>query len=1012
MKRSPRVNTSVDANISSVMISDDEDLTVVMEHSPPKRITRERRAKYDKKFYTLELTSDEDEISDKEDKDETFVLVDSVIDGKKESSTKSKPKRNENNNSLIEITDDESDIETPVKNTRKRAPVKTKQSTVKVPIVKTTIKKPQVKKERVVKKPQVKKEPTVRKTRVKKEPTTPRINNESSSLDETVKATTAQIKNEKLIQDGDETLKTASPKPNLKRKNSKDNAKVKSEAKSELNPPKAKKLKTEMNLPSTSLDTKHVNLNCETTWKDHELLAENMSLSKHIAWNVINLFNDGSTIPFIARYRRTQTGNMTPEDLRDVKSAYDDICVLKQKIKTVVNTLEKTGQKNKQIELIVKSSKSLEELEIIYAPYKPEAKRTLAERAKSLGLEEPATALFNNTCAVDLSQWVDVSKEELKSLEDVQNGVIHIIAHKISTDSDMLSFLRDLRQNVNFTLETKKLHAKQPKAKTKKSVIQEKPIDELKFQVYFDYSIPVKFIKPHQVLAINRGEHHKVLSVKINPPPYLVDTYKKFCLQKYINRGVYNEDRRTLVGDACIDAFSRLLLPSMVREVRSELKTMAEKASYEVFSKNLKQILLAAPIKGERILGIDPGYHHGCKLALISSTGKVLDQGVIFPHSVSEDNRDKSKTILKDLLDRHDCSLIGLGDGKASKQTEEWLSHLIRNKYFHPKDVKYTIVTEDGASVYSCSAEAKKEFPDMDTNIISAVSLARRIQDPLAELVKVEPKHLGVGMYQHDLKKKTLEEALDEVVSECVSFVGVDLNTASQCLLRRIAGITDKRATEIIKFREKNGAFICRDQLLKVPGIGPKAFEQCAGFLRIVPTNAASPSKLSKSYKTTKLDQTIIHPESYDLTKKLLKSLKLNEDQIGEETLIQGVQTIKSELPEVCEKLDTNVETLNLIIDALEKPLNYDFRTESQNTFFAVELKDFDDVSVGDKMVGRVKNVTHFGCFVDIGISQDALIHSSKMNGLDLQIGDRVNCVVLTVDKLRQRIGLKAISKQ
>ncbi|XP_028128698.2 uncharacterized protein YdcI [Diabrotica virgifera virgifera] len=1003
MKRSPRVKTKVEPDMSSVMISDDEDLTMVMAHSPPKRITRERRTKYDKKFYALELTSDEDEISDKEDKDATFVLDDSVIEGKKETSTKSKPKRNLNNSSLVEITDDESDVETPVKKTKKRAPVKTKQPIVKAPIAKAPIKKPQVKKEPAVKKPRVKKEPTVRKTQVKKEPTST-IYNEFSSLDETVRAT-----NENVIQDGDETLKTASARTNLKRKNSK----VKAEAKSDLNPPKAKKLKTEINLPSTSLEAKHVNLNCETTWKDHELLAENMNLSKHIAYNVINLFNDGSTIPFIARYRRTQTGNMTPEDLRDVKSAYDDICTLKQKIKTVVNTLEKTGQKNRQIELIVKSSKSLEELEIIYAPYKPEAKRTLAERAKSLGLEQPATALFDNTCPVDLNQWVDASKEELKSLEDVQNGVIHIIAHKIATDSDMLSFLRDLRQNINFTLETKKLNAKQPKAKTKKSVIQEKPVDELKFQTYFDYSIPVKFIKPHQVLAINRGEHHKVLSVKISPPPYLIDTYKKFCLQKYINRGVFNEDRRTIVGDACIDAFSRLLLPSMVREVRSELKIMAEKASYEVFSKNLKQILLAAPIKGERILGIDPGYHHGCKLALISSTGKVLDQGVIFPHSVSDDNRDKSKTILKDLLDRHDCSLIGLGDGKASKQTEEWLSNLIRNKYFHPKDVKYTIVTEDGASVYSCSAEAKKEFPQMDTNIISAVSLARRIQDPLAELVKVEPKHLGVGMYQHDLKKKTLEEALDEVVSECVSFVGVDLNTASQCLLRRIAGITDKRATEIIKFRETNGAFICRDQLLKVPGIGPKAFEQCAGFLRIVPTNTASPSKFSKNYKITKLDQTIIHPESYDLTKKLLKSLKLNEDHIGEETLIQGVQAIKTELPEVCEKLDTNVETLNLIIDALEKPLNYDFRTEgSQNTFFAVELKDFDDVSVDDKMVGRVKNVTHFGCFVDIGISQDALIHSSKMNGLDLQIGDRVNCIVITVDKLRKRIGLKALSKQ
>lgn len=771
--------------------------------------------------------------------------------------------------------------------------------------------------------------------------------------------------------------------------------------------PKVKKHR----IASTRIDTKGKDCGnmTETLWKDHELLADNMNLSVQIAKNVVNLFNDGSTIPFIARYRRNLTGNMSPEILREVKNSYDNICELKAKIRTVLNTLQKAGYLNKRLENVVKSSKTVEELEIIYAPYKTEGKRTLAERAKALGLEQPAIELLYNTSEIDLTFWVNCYKEELKTLTEVEKGIIHIIAHKIATDSEVLEFLRKIRKESNCTIETKKLQVKQSTGKFKKKQNLEKTVDELKYKLYFDFKNTIRSVKPHQILAINRGEHYKVLSVKISIPDYVKDRFHQFCSKKWSNRGRYNGNRKRILEEAIQDSYIRLVCPLLVREIRSELKTMAEKASYEVFCKNLKQILLARPIKGQTILGIDPGFAHGCKIAVISPTGTVLDHEVIYPHS-SNYKKASAEQKLKTILHNNNCSLIALGDATASKPTEEWLTNLINDRYFHPIDVKYTIVSEDGSSIYSCSPEAKKEFPDLDSNIVSAISLARRIQDPLAELVKVEPKHLGVGMYQHDLKKKTLNVALDEVVSECVSFVGVDLNTASQCLLRRIAGLTDKRATEIVKYREKNGPFMARKTLLKVVGIGPKVFEQCAGFLRICPNSTLTSE--SKNDKLNKLDQTIIHPESYDLTKKFLKSLELEIDDIGKSKLIDKVKSVKTEIFEICEKLTTNVETLDLLCDALEKPLNYDLRCEfPQATFFSTGLKSITDLSIGSKVLGRVKNATHFGYFVDIGVGRDGLIHCSNLNDFQLQIGDKIEGEICSLDHQSQRIGIKPIRK-
>ncbi|KAJ8912925.1 hypothetical protein NQ315_017255 [Exocentrus adspersus] len=743
-------------------------------------------------------------------------------------------------------------------------------------------------------------------------------------------------------------------------------------------------------------------------WTDYELLSEQKSLEINIAKNVIDLFIDGNTIPFIARYRKNQTGNMSAELLREVKDSFDRICQLKAKMRTSINTVNKQGQLNSQLEKAMRSVKSLEELEIIYAAFKPDGKRTLAARAKELGLEGPAMNLLNNL-DIELNNYINLEVKELSTIEDVEKGITHIIAHVIATDTEILSQLRKLRTTVNFMLEVKKSNTKsESKIKTSSKKTTNKPVDESKFENYFDYKVPIKYIKPHQILAINRGENQKILSVKIVVPDYVLHKFSQFCENKWLKKETFNPYRQRIIGEAIKDSYNRLVQPLIVREIRAELKHNAEKASFEVFSTNLKHLLLAAPLKGKSILAIDPGYSNGCKLALVSNTGSLLSYNVIYLHKCKKPTNNAAD-ILKNMLQEHACTLIALGNGTACRETEQWLTALIEGKVFYPLDVSYTIVNEDGASIYSCSPEAKKEFSDLDTNIISA---ARRIQDPLAELVKVEPQHLGVGMYQHDLKKKQLEDTLNEVVSECVSFVGVDLNTASQCLLRRIAGLTEKRAANIINYREKNGPFLYRKQLTDVPGIGARVFEQCAGFLRVGPTSASESEDFYKNAKTTKLDCTYVHPESYDVTNKILKKLKLKADDIGESHFIDVVKSTNFSLSELKQELKCSAETISLILETLAKPLNYDLRCEvSDVPLFRKGLTSIYDINSGTVVTGRVKNVTHFGSFVDIGVGTDGLIHNSKLNGCNLQIGDRVEAKVLSIDVQRRRIGLATVKK-
>ncbi|RZC39162.1 S1 RNA-binding domain-containing protein 1, partial [Asbolus verrucosus] len=736
----------------------------------------------------------------------------------------------------------------------------------------------------------------------------------------------------------------------------------------------------------------------EPQWSEHELLAEQQNLTLNVAKNIVKLFEDGNTVPFIARYRRDVTNNMSPETLREVKETYEEIIVLKNKINTVVKNLEKTEVLTEQLKHNITSSRSIEELEYVYAPYKPGSKRTLAERAKELGLEEPALSLLHNQSEINLSDYVQKDRKELSSVADVEKGIVHIIASIISTDTEILSHLRQLRKRTNFIIKTK--------------ITKKPPLDEGKFENYENFEIPVKYIKPHQVLAINRGESLKVLSVKVVVPDNIFYDFQRVCFRKWSCENSAHQLRHNILKQAIEDSYNRLVQPLIIREIRAELKQQAEKASCEVFSTNLKHLLLTAPLKGKYILGIDPGFANGCKLALISPMGELILNNVIYPHK--SQSREKDKMILKNMLQEHNCELIALGNGTACRQTEEWLTNLIQEKIFHPLDVKYTVVREDGASIYSCSAEAKKEFPKLDPNIISAASLARRIQDPLAELVKVEPKHLGVGMYQHDIKKKHLEEALNDVVSECVSFVGVDLNTTSQCLLRHVAGLSDKKAQQVIEYRNKNGPFICRKQLLEVHGIGQRIFQQCAGFLRVGPLRADDATAFYKNSKATKLDSTYIHPESYDIAISLIKKLNLKLCDVGETQFINVIRdkAPQLDLPRLNDEFKSNTQTIQLILDTLSKPLNHDLRSDCpQEPLFKKGLTSIDDITNGTVLTGRISNVTHFGCFVDIGVGINGLIHVSKYNGLNLEMGNKVEVKVINVEIERKRIGLEALKQ-
>jgi competence ComEA-like helix-hairpin-helix protein len=700
-----------------------------------------------------------------------------------------------------------------------------------------------------------------------------------------------------------------------------------------------------------------------------------------------------------------------------------------------MDSIVKLGKITPVLERCIRCAQSISELDHIYSSYKVGSKHTLAERARQLGLSEAANTILDGTQFLNIETLVNPSQKGLTSVKDVELGIQHIIADIISKDRGVLDLLHKLKGDSNIWLETTKARAvKETKVDKKGDVTKaecskshkNKTDVESKFENYFSFSAPIKSVKPYQVLAVNRGESLKVLSVKINIPDGVLHHLMKFCDRNWVFKGISYALRKRLIEQSVKDSYTRLIQPLLVRHVRSELTQKAERAAVEVFATNLKRLLLSPPVRGKMVLGIDPGFRNGCKLGITSHNGEVLATDVIYPtfgRGIKPDS-DSAACKLRDLLIKYSCELIALGNGTACRETESYLSNLIQSGWFYPLDVKFTIVNEQGTSIYSCSPVAQKEFPATDPNVISAISLARRLQDPLAELVKVEPRHLGVGMYQHDVPEKQLNCTLDEVVVECVSFVGVDVNVASHFLLRRIAGLNSSRAEKIIEWRSTNGSFINRQQLKKVKGIGPKTFEQCAGFIRIIPETAqkrnmdstggsSQPKKQKFSNDNTEnpLDRTCIHPESYSTTLRFVAKCGVRLEDLGKPDFITKIGTTvqTSGTKQLAEEFGISETLMKLISEGLMETPQHDLRSQFQEPLFRRSVTSLEDIHGGEVLTGRVQNVTHFGTFVDIGVGTDGLVPQSRLRSTRLQLGDRIEVKVISVDINRCRISLDLI---
>ncbi|XP_041352808.1 S1 RNA-binding domain-containing protein 1-like [Gigantopelta aegis] len=790
-------------------------------------------------------------------------------------------------------------------------------------------------------------------------------------------------------------------------------------------------------------------------WKIPEVISENVDVSLDVSFNVVKLLDEGATIPFIARYRKEQTGNMEVDKLREISSLVEELKTVESKIASVSAVINSQGNMSQSLNASLRNARTLHEVELLYAPFKPGHKGSLAERARKLGLEPPAMKILDGRL-VALKQFINTEEKGLSNEAAVEIGIRHIIADFISKDKDIMNEVRRLCTNSNVTIETSQSKTtskvKADKENEKKVKDFKKPKDQsYKFEQYFDYKIPVKYIQSHQVLAINRGEDKKILVVKVIIPDFVKNKLTLFSHRKWIHHNTCDQ-ARILIQKSVTDAYDRLIQPQMSRLIRSDLTKKAEKESILVFASNLNSLLLTPPVRGKTVLGVDPGFSHGCKCAVISVTGQILDTFIVHLNYKSQNTFEDQQKII-DAVNKFRCEVIAIGNGVACRETEKAIGNLIQKKRFNVRAIAYCIVDECGASIYSVSDEAKKEMPQLDPSLRGAVSIARRLQDPLSEFVKVEAKHLGVGMYQHDISESRLKTSLDSVVEECVSFVGVDINTGSECLLRRIAGLNASKAKQIVECREKNGAFLNRQQLLSVKGLGQKGFEQCAGFIRVLhdfndpdirqkceetaepecdsevsaksgrgrkrkagTTRKAKKIKLDENQAPNPLDMTAIHPESYHIAMSFLKELGMSVLDIGQSRFIDRVtqEVAVKGVEKLAKSFEIGEPTMKLITDALSKPISYDIRDSFDKPLFKEGVTAIESLKVHQKLTGRVTNVTNFGAFVDIGVGQNGLIHVSQMKeGLKghsgLQLGDHVDVEVINIDIKRQRIGLRLI---
>ena len=704
----------------------------------------------------------------------------------------------------------------------------------------------------------------------------------------------------------------------------------------------------------------------------NKIIADELSIKLSQVDAAVKLIDEGNTIPFISRYRKEVTGALNDEQLRNLYDRLTYLRNLDEKKATVLSSIEEQGLLTDELKAQINDAMTMVVLEDLYRPYRPK-RRTKASIAKEKGLEGLANIILLQMTKKPLNEEAKAylnPEKEVNTIEDAINGAKDIIAENISDDADYRMWIRKYTFN-NGSIVSK---AKDEKA-------------ESVYEMYYDYSEAVKKVPGHRVLAMNRGEAEKVLTVKIS-----VDEEQ---IIKYLESKVIvnnNENTVSQLKEAITDAFSRLIFPSIEREIRNELTEKAEDSAINVFGKNLEQLLLQPPVSGHVVLGWDPAFRTGCKLAVVDATGKVLDTTVIYP-TAPQNKVEESKKTVKALINKYGISLISLGNGTASRESEVIIADIIKEADSH---VEYAIVNEAGASVYSASKLATEEFPNFDVGQRSAASIARRIQDPLAELVKIDPKSIGVGQYQHDMNQKKLSDALTGVVEDCVNKVGVDLNTASAALLEYISGINKTLAKNIVEYRETNGRFKNRKQLLKVPKLGPKAYEQCAGFLRIL--NGENP-----------LDATSVHPESYEITNKLLDKLGFSVSDIKTGLKLSDMIKDKKKLSS---ELSVGELTLSDILKELEKP-GRDPREDSPKPALRSDVLSLEDLREGMILKGTIRNVIDFGAFVDIGVHQDGLVHISQIceqyikHPLEkVSVGDIVEVKVLSIDMAKKRIAL------
>lgn len=702
-------------------------------------------------------------------------------------------------------------------------------------------------------------------------------------------------------------------------------------------------------------------------------LAEEFKLNAWQVENTVKLIDEGNTIPFISRYRKEATGELNDEILRDLNERLSYLRNMEERKADVKRIIEEQGKLTPELADAIDKAEKLTEIEDLYRPYRPKRK-TRATIAKAKGLEPLSVLIYSQMLSdEELEKRAEdfVSEEnEVLSIEDALNGAMDIIAEQISDNAEHRKKIRDI------TFQT--------------GVITSKATDpeaETVYEMYYDFSEGVSKIAPHRVLAMDRGEKEKVLNVSIIP-----DTEK---IINYLKRKELDGGEHKYFDAAVDDSYKRLIAPSIEREIRNELTENAQEQAIKIFKTNLHNLLMQPLIKDKVVIGLDPGYRTGCKVGVVDGTGKVLDTGVIYI-THSEAQKKSAVEFIKNLIKKHDVDLISIGNGTASKETEIFTAELL--KTIPGTKVKYLITNEAGASVYSASKLATEEFPDFDVTQRSAISIARRIQDPLAELVKIEPKAIGVGQYQHDMNQKRLAEALGGVVEDAVNSVGIDLNTASAPLLSYVSGISSAIAKNIVSYREENGRFTDRKQLKKVSKLGPKAFEQCAGFLRITDGKNI-------------LDNTSVHPESYDAAKMLLSECGFKDiSSDGLKNLDEAVN--KHGLKSLAQKLDIGVPTLKDIIKELQKP-GRDPRDDIEQPLLRSDVMSIDDLKPGMIMTGTVRNVIDFGAFVDIGVHQDGLVHISQLSENYVKhptdvvyIGDIVQVKIIDVDTKKNRISL------